>query len=104
MGANLTKRKGFADTLSQAILDQRVDKENKLMNAPHDLSMKTDDVLRVELEVFKQEHRDLDDAITALVERGTGDQLTIQRLKKQKLRLKDLIALIEDRLTPDIIA
>lgn len=74
------------------------------MNAPRDLSMKTDEVLRVELEVFKQEHRDLDDAITALVERGTGDQLTIQRLKKQKLRLKDMIALIEDRLTPDIIA
>ena len=74
------------------------------MNALQDLSMKTDDVLRVELEVFKQEHRDLDDAIHALVERSTGDQLTIQRLKKQKLRLKDFIALIEDRLTPDIIA
>lgn len=74
------------------------------MNAPRDLSMKTDDVLKVELEVFKQEHRDLDEAIHALIERGKADQLTIQRLKKQKLRLKDLIALIEDRLTPDIIA
>ena len=73
------------------------------MNAPSELSMKTDDVLRVELEVFKREHRDLDEAITALVERGTGDELTIKRLKKQKLRLKDQIALIEDRLTPDII-
>jgi hypothetical protein len=47
------------------------------MNAPTDLSMKTDDVLRVELEVFKREHRDLDDAIHALVEKGTGDQLTL---------------------------
>ena len=82
------------------------------MNAPTDLSMKTDEVLRVELEVFRREHRDLDDAIHALVERGTGalaekgtgDQLTLQRLKKRKLRLKDLIAQIEDRLTPDIIA
>ena len=74
------------------------------MNAPSDLAMKTDDVLMVELEVFRQEHRDLDEAIHALVERGTGDQLTIQRLKKQKRRLKDMIALIEDRLTPDIIA
>ena len=74
------------------------------MNAPSDLSMKTDDVLRFELEVFKREHRDLDEAITALVERGTGDQLTIKRLKKQKLALKDKIARIEDRLTPDIIA
>ncbi len=74
------------------------------MNAPSDLSMKTEDVLRIELEEFKRQHRDLDEAITALVERATGDQLTIQRLKKQKLRLKDRIALIEDRLTPDIIA
>ncbi|MBO9449051.1 DUF465 domain-containing protein [Tropicibacter sp. R16_0] len=74
------------------------------MNAPTDLSMKTDDVLRVELEVFKRQHRDLDEAIMALVERGTGDQFTIKRLKKQKLRVKDMIALIEDRLTPDIIA
>ena len=74
------------------------------MNAPTDLAMKTDEVLRVELEVFRREHRDLDEAIAALNERGTGDQLTIQRLKKRKLRLKDLISVIEDRLTPDIIA
>jgi hypothetical protein len=74
------------------------------MNAPSDLSMKTDDVLRVELEVFRREHRDLDDAIHALAGKGTGDQLTLQRLKKRKLWLKDLIAQIEDRLTPDIIA
>lgn len=74
------------------------------MNAPTDISMKTDDVLRVELAVFQREHRDLDDAITALQEKGTSDQLTIQRLKKRKLLLKDKIAVIEDRLTPDIIA
>jgi hypothetical protein len=74
------------------------------MNAPTDISMKTDEVLRVELEVFRREHRDLDEAIHALVEKGTADQLTLQRLKKKKLALKDKIALIEDRLTPDIIA
>ena len=74
------------------------------MNAHTDISMKTDEVLRVELEVFRREHRDLDEAIRALQERGTADQLMLQRLKKKKLRLKDMIALIEDRLTPDIIA
>ncbi len=74
------------------------------MNAPTDLSMKTDEVLRVELEVFRRQHRDLDEAIEALEAKGTSDQLTIKRLKKQKLRLKDIIRLIEDRLTPDIIA
>lgn len=74
------------------------------MNAQDDLSMKNDEVLRVELEVFRNEHRDLDEAIRALVERGTADQLTVQRLKKRKLHLKDRIARIEDRLTPDITA
>lgn len=74
------------------------------MNAPTDISMKTDDVLRVELEVLKREHRDLDDSIRALDGTGTADQLTLQRLKKKKLNLKDKIAIIEDRLTPDIIA
>lgn len=74
------------------------------MNAPSDISMKTDEVLRVELEVFKREHRDLDEAIQALQDKATGDQLTIRRLKKKKLMLKDKIAIIEDRLTPDIIA
>lgn len=74
------------------------------MNAPKDLSMKSDDVMRVELEVFRREHRDLDEAIRALGASGTADQLTLQRLKKRKLQLKDRIALIEDQLTPDITA
>lgn len=74
------------------------------MNAQSDFSMKTDEVLRVELEVFRSEHRDLDEAITALTEKNTADQLTLRRLKKQKLLLKDMIASIEDRLTPDITA
>lgn len=74
------------------------------MNAPSDIAMKSEDVLRVELEVFRREHRDLDDAIRALQATGTADQITLQRLKKKKLVLKDRIALIEDRLLPDIIA
>lgn len=74
------------------------------MNAPSDLSMKSDEVLRVELAVLKREHRDLDDSIRALQAGSTADQITLQRLKKKKLMLKDKIALIEDRLTPDIIA
>lgn len=74
------------------------------MNAPTDISMKTNEVLRVELEVMRREHRDLDEAIQALTDKGTADQFTLQRLKRNKLRLKDKIAIIEDRLTPDIIA
>tara|TARA_B100001996_G_scaffold74738_1_gene55154 strand:+ start:382 stop:606 length:225 start_codon:yes stop_codon:yes gene_type:complete len=74
------------------------------MSAYNDVSLKTEEVLQIELEVLKQEHRDLDEAVKALEERGILDQLTIQRLKKKKLALKDKIAVIEDRLTPDIIA
>lgn len=72
------------------------------MNAPTELDAL--EVLRVKLEVLKREHRDLDDAIAALQERGTADPLTLRRLKKQKLQLKDQIARIRDILTPDIIA
>ena len=77
---------------------------SNIMNAYNDISLRTEEVLQIELEVLKQEHRDLDEAVLALEERGTRDQLTIQRLKKKKLALKDKIAVIEDRLTPDIIA
>lgn len=62
------------------------------------------EVLRVKLEVLKREHRDLDEAIHALEERGSADMLTLRRLKKQKLMLKDQIVVLEDRILPDIIA
>ena len=72
------------------------------MNIP--TAMDEIEVLRVELEVLKSEHRELDDAIRALEEEGSRDMLTIRRKKKEKLVLKDRIRLIEDRLLPDIIA
>lgn len=72
------------------------------MNAINE--MNPDEVLRVKLAVLKREHRDLDDAIDALGNTLRADQLTLRRLKKQKLALKDQIARLEDRLTPDIIA
>lgn len=67
-------------------------------------NMTQNEVLRVKLEVLRREHRDLDEAIEALGASTLPDQLTLRRLKKQKLLLKDKIAVIEDRLTPDIIA
>lgn len=57
-----------------------------------------------ELSRLKEEHRDLDDAIEALMVGIAGDQLQIQRLKKRKLVLRDRIAHVEDQLHPDIIA
>ena len=62
------------------------------------------DVLRARLSVLRQEHRDLDDAISALEDATRPDQLSLRRLKKQKLALKDRMTRLEDRLTPDIIA
>ena len=74
------------------------------MSTSDKILMQTEEVLKVELEFFRQEHRDLDQAIIALSDTATSDRLMIQRLKKKKLQLKDKITRLEDRLTPDIIA
>ncbi len=50
------------------------------------------------------QHRDLDMAIEALIESGKSDVIQIQRLKKQKLYLRDRISCMENDLLPDIIA
>ena len=49
-------------------------------------------------------HRALDERINQLIEQGYPDQLEVQRLKKQKLALKDRIARLESDRLPDIIA
>jgi hypothetical protein len=53
---------------------------------------------------LRDEHRALDGAIQALQENTPYDQISIMRLKRRKLCLKDEIAYFEDQLTPDIIA
>jgi hypothetical protein len=53
---------------------------------------------------LKQEHRDLDLAIAALVAAPIHDELQLRRLKKRKLLLKDQISFLESQLTPDIPA
>lgn len=63
-----------------------------------------DSELRQELTRLQQEHRDLDAAIEALHHSPAPDLLQLQRLKKRKLLLRDRIRLVEDQLTPDIIA
>ncbi len=64
----------------------------------------THEELSRRLELLKVEHRDLDSAIAALTQLPLPDALAIARLKKRKLRLRDEIGWIEDRLIPDIIA
>jgi len=72
------------------------------MNAPSELNF--EDMLRIRVEVLRRDHRDLDDAVRTLEQDPLPDQLSLRRLKKQKLALKDQIVRIEDRLIPDIIA
>jgi hypothetical protein len=66
--------------------------------------MSQQDNLKELLEHLKAEHRDLDDAIQALSQRGVPDMIQIQRLKKKKLQVRDEIARLDSQLLPDIIA
>lgn len=91
----------FAEAAIESNLTNVAEPLAEMTNVPE--QMDPDEVLRIKLEALKREHHDLDVAIEALQDRGT-DPLSVKRLKKQKLMLKDKIAAIEDRLTPDIIA
>ncbi|HEY9540022.1 MAG TPA: YdcH family protein [Luteimonas sp.] len=50
---------------------------------------------------LKLEHRDLDLAIARLQADIQADELTVKRMKKRKLQLKDQIAQLESDLIPD---
>lgn len=56
------------------------------------------------LEQLRIEHRDLDEVIHHLLETRHHDTMRIQRLKKRKLKLKDMIAKLESELIPDLDA
>ena len=61
-------------------------------------------ILQARLSALRIEHRDLDAAIDALVDKGAPDQLRLARMKKRKLTLRDAIASLESQMIPDIIA
>jgi hypothetical protein len=63
-----------------------------------------EDALPVRLALLMQEHSDLDAAIKALSGSASHDSISLARLKKKKLQLKDMIQRLKDQLTPDIIA
>lgn len=62
------------------------------------------EVLKTRIAALKSEHRDLDEAILRLSDTVPANPLHMQRLKKRKLALKDLILKLEAKLLPDIIA
>ncbi len=56
------------------------------------------------LEQLKIEHRDLDEVIHHLIDSKHHDLMRVQRLKKRKLKLKDMMARLESQLIPDLDA
>jgi hypothetical protein len=58
---------------------------------------------RLALARLKQEHADFDAAIDAMEAMGC-DKLQVQRMKKKKLAIKDMIARLSTDVLPDIIA
>jgi hypothetical protein len=68
--------------------------------------MADEDLARIaeQLIELKVEHRDLDEVIGRLAASIEADELAIKRLKKRKLKIKDMIAALESRLIPDLDA
>ena len=57
-----------------------------------------------QLAELRLEHRDLDAAIAELSVNIRTDELALRRLKKRKLKIKDMIAWLENKLIPDLDA
>ena len=68
--------------------------------------MTVEDPARISAQLveLRLEHRDLDDAIARLAQTIEADELAVKRLKKRKLRIKDMIAALESKLIPDLDA
>lgn len=59
---------------------------------------------QMRLSILKDRHRALDRELIDLQLQPLVDQLQIRRLKREKLRLRDVIELLKNELVPDIDA
>ena len=67
--------------------------------------IETDAFKNVErLKELRIEHQDLDQVISRLADDPYVDQIMLRRLKKRKLRVKDMIAMLESSRIPDLNA
>lgn len=73
-----------------------------MIHADHVMS--PEEVGRARLALLREQHRALDAEIEAESAAPAPCAFTLQRLKREKLALKDRIARLSDQLTPDIIA
>jgi len=62
------------------------------------------EAIRSRVAELRLEHSDLDQVIDHLVHDKAFEELKIKRLKKRRLQLKDLLARLENKLIPDILA
>lgn len=63
-----------------------------------------DEGIELKIRMLEEEHRDLDTAIHMMEVRMPYDRITLQRMKKRKLALKDKISELREKILPDIIA
>lgn len=67
-------------------------------------AMQDDGQIVRRLAELRLEHRDLDLLVARAHDGAALDELAIKRMKKRKLKLKDMIAQLESRLIPDMDA
>ncbi len=68
------------------------------------MSKSDEENLAQSLALLEEEHQELNNILDDQIELSMFDEITIQRLKKRKLLLKDKIKKIRSILYPDIIA
>jgi hypothetical protein len=69
-----------------------------------DAAMQDDAQIVRRLAELRLEHRDLDELVARVHASAALDELAVKRMKKRKLKLKDMIAQLESRLIPDMDA
>jgi len=89
---------------SPARMTPRLVANNRFSARDEDFDGANDEALAIRLSILEEEHRDLDAAIQALEQNAPYERLSIARLKKKKLALKDKIQEMKDAMLPDIIA
>lgn len=60
--------------------------------------------LHTRLESLRAEHRELDDTLTRLCQTPSEDELTLRRIKKRRLMVRDRITLIERMISTNLPA
>ncbi len=62
------------------------------------------DALVQQLNTLRALHQKLSEEIVLLSRAANADRFEVLRLKREKVQLKDRISVLEDKITPDIIA